>query len=97
VEEFPAEPPFDGVISRAFASLNDMVSWCHHLPAEKGRFYALKGQRQDEIDSFRKVLLSNLLRNCMFLSWKGSVTWWLLSQTIFNFYQKMWNLCCSAC
>ncbi|STR42861.1 rRNA small subunit methyltransferase [Klebsiella michiganensis] len=25
VEEFPAEPPFDGVISRAFASLNDMV------------------------------------------------------------------------
>ncbi|MBR7487300.1 16S rRNA (guanine(527)-N(7))-methyltransferase RsmG, partial [Klebsiella pneumoniae] len=22
VEEFPAEPPFDGVISRAFASLN---------------------------------------------------------------------------
>ncbi len=32
VEEFPSEPPFDGVISRAFASLNDMVSWCHHLP-----------------------------------------------------------------
>ena len=38
VEEFPAEPPFDGVISRAFASLNDMVSWCHHLPAENGHF-----------------------------------------------------------
>jgi 16S rRNA (guanine527-N7)-methyltransferase len=44
VEEFPAEPPFDGVISRAFASLNDMVSWCKHLPAQNGRFYALKGQ-----------------------------------------------------
>jgi 16S rRNA (guanine527-N7)-methyltransferase len=43
VEDFPAEPPFDGVISRAFASLNDMVSWCHHLPGEQGRFYALKG------------------------------------------------------
>ena len=43
VEEFPAEPPFDGVISRAFASLTDMVSWCHHLPGEEGRFYALKG------------------------------------------------------
>lgn len=43
VEAFPAEPPFDGVISRAFASLNDMVSWCKHLPAENGRFYALKG------------------------------------------------------
>ncbi|HCC5834036.1 16S rRNA (guanine(527)-N(7))-methyltransferase RsmG [Citrobacter farmeri] len=52
VEEFPAEPPFDGVISRAFASLNDMVSWCHHLPGEEGRFYALKGQLpEDEISS----------------------------------------------
>ena len=43
VEDFPAEPPFDGVISRAFASLTDMVSWCHHLPGVQGRFYALKG------------------------------------------------------
>lgn len=52
VEEFPSEPPFDGVISRAFASLNDMVSWCHHLPGQNGRFYALKGQLpEDEIAS----------------------------------------------
>ena len=43
VEDFPAEPPFDGVISRAFASLNDMLNWCHHLPGGGGRFYALKG------------------------------------------------------
>ncbi|WP_421507647.1 16S rRNA (guanine(527)-N(7))-methyltransferase RsmG [Erwinia rhapontici] len=43
VEDFPAEPPFDGVISRAFASLTDMVTWCHHLPGQQGRFYALKG------------------------------------------------------
>ena len=50
VEEFPAEPPFDGVISRAFASLNDMISWCKHLPAQNGRFYALKGVLpEDEI------------------------------------------------
>lgn len=48
VEVFPAEPGFDGVISRAFASLTDMVSWCHHLPAENGRFYALKGMRPDD-------------------------------------------------
>lgn len=48
VEDFPAEPPFDGVISRAFASLNDMVSWCHHLPGQGGRFYALKGQLPDD-------------------------------------------------
>lgn len=52
VEAYPSEPPFDGVISRAFASLNDMVSWCHHLPGEEGRFYALKGQLpEDEIAS----------------------------------------------
>ncbi|RKQ41660.1 16S rRNA (guanine(527)-N(7))-methyltransferase RsmG [Enterobacter sp. R1(2018)] len=48
VEDFPAEPRFDGVISRAFASLTDMVNWCHHLPAEQGRFYALKGLRPDD-------------------------------------------------
>ncbi|CAM7831474.1 16S rRNA (guanine(527)-N(7))-methyltransferase RsmG [Lelliottia nimipressuralis] len=50
VEAFPSEPPFDGVVSRAFASLNDMVSWCKHLPAQEGRFYALKGLvPEDEI------------------------------------------------
>ncbi|QTF10538.1 16S rRNA (guanine(527)-N(7))-methyltransferase RsmG [Brenneria izadpanahii] len=49
VEDFPAEPPFDGIISRAFASLQDMVKWCHHLPAKpSGRFYALKGVLPEE-------------------------------------------------
>jgi 16S rRNA (guanine527-N7)-methyltransferase len=48
VEEFPSEPPFDGVISRAFASLEDMLNWCHHLPSPEGRFYALKGVRPDD-------------------------------------------------
>lgn len=48
VGEFAGEPPFDGVISRAFASLNDMVSWCHHLPGQQGRFYALKGVLPEE-------------------------------------------------
>ncbi|RUO42177.1 16S rRNA (guanine(527)-N(7))-methyltransferase RsmG [Pseudidiomarina aestuarii] len=44
VEDFEPEQKFDGVISRAFASLNDMLTWCHQLPTEQGRFYALKGQ-----------------------------------------------------
>lgn len=35
---------FDGVLSRAFASLNDMLTWCDHLPRDGGKFYALKGQ-----------------------------------------------------
>lgn len=42
VEEF-TEVKFDGVLSRAFASLLDMLEWCHHLVNEKGRFFALKG------------------------------------------------------
>ncbi len=42
------EQQFDGVLSRAFASLNDMVDWCYHLPNASGCFYALKGQYQQE-------------------------------------------------
>ena len=50
VEAFNGAPAFDGVISRAFASLSDMVNWCHHLPQQEGCFYALKGQHpRDEI------------------------------------------------
>ena len=43
VEEYQPEQGFDGVLSRAFASLDDMLHWCRHLPAPEGRFYALKG------------------------------------------------------
>lgn len=43
VEDFD-EHQFDGVLSRAFASLKDMVNWCYHLPNASGQFYALKGQ-----------------------------------------------------
>ncbi|WP_417439876.1 16S rRNA (guanine(527)-N(7))-methyltransferase RsmG [Idiomarina abyssalis] len=51
VEDYQDEKKFDGVISRAFASLNDMLSWCEHLPSDKGRFYALKGlYPQQELD-----------------------------------------------
>lgn len=45
VESFTPPEGFDGVISRAFASLGDILTWCAALPArEKGLFYALKGQ-----------------------------------------------------
>nr|WP_314741540.1 16S rRNA (guanine(527)-N(7))-methyltransferase RsmG [uncultured Haemophilus sp.] len=47
VEEFQ-EQQFDCVLSRAFASLNDMINWCYHLPNASGCFYALKGQYQTE-------------------------------------------------
>ncbi|MCL1090252.1 16S rRNA (guanine(527)-N(7))-methyltransferase RsmG [Shewanella profunda] len=48
VEAYQPEQKFDGVLSRAFASIQDMLSWCHHLPADHGQFYALKGQLNDE-------------------------------------------------
>lgn len=52
VEEFKPTELFDGVLSRAFSSLQDMVSWCNHLiKVENGRFFALKGQYpSEEID-----------------------------------------------
>lgn len=43
VEAFQDEQGFDGVLSRAFASLNDMLNWCGHLAAADGVFLALKG------------------------------------------------------
>ena len=48
IEEYN-EKKFDGVISRAFASLQDMLTWCKHLPNQQGSFYALKGSDLDEI------------------------------------------------
>lgn len=49
VEEFDPEDGFDAVLSRAFASMSDMVEWCQHLPrANSGVFFALKGQLPQE-------------------------------------------------
>jgi 16S rRNA (guanine527-N7)-methyltransferase len=51
VEKYQPEVPFDGVLSRAFASLEDMITWCKHLIDQEGRFYALKGQfPKDELN-----------------------------------------------
>lgn len=44
VEHYQITPLFDGVISRAFASLTEMIHWCDHLLAPQGHFYALKGE-----------------------------------------------------
>jgi 16S rRNA (guanine527-N7)-methyltransferase len=43
VESFVPTEPFDVVLSRAFASLGDMVDGCRHLLAPDGRFLAMKG------------------------------------------------------
>jgi 16S rRNA (guanine527-N7)-methyltransferase len=51
VEAFHPQNKFDGVLSRAFASVLDMIDWCEHLPDQQnGVFLALKGQvPHDEI------------------------------------------------
>ena len=43
VESFRPEKRYDAVLSRAFASLQDMVAGCRHLLAPEGRFLAMKG------------------------------------------------------
>ena len=43
VEHFRPAAPFDVVLSRAFASLADMVQGCGHLLSPGGRFLAMKG------------------------------------------------------
>ena len=66
VEEYKPEIGFDCVLSRAFASLEDMLSWCHHLPNENGHFLALKGQYPESeilnLDSKFKFLESVTLQ-----------------------------------
>lgn len=66
VEEYQPETGFDGVLSRAFASLEDMLSWCHHLPSPEGIFLALKGQYPEQElaqlpDSIRLVATHKLV------------------------------------
>lgn len=52
VEEYQPSVKLDGVLSRAFASLQDMVQWCEHLIDDSGRFVALKGQfPEQELES----------------------------------------------
>ncbi|PAJ75913.1 16S rRNA (guanine(527)-N(7))-methyltransferase RsmG [Pseudoalteromonas sp. NBT06-2] len=48
VEDFQAPVKLDGVLSRAFASIQDMVQWCEHLIDDSGKFIALKGQYPEE-------------------------------------------------
>jgi 16S rRNA (guanine527-N7)-methyltransferase len=50
VEEFQPEQKFNAVVSRAFASLQDMTEGCAHLLEDGGIFLAMKGLfPQDEL------------------------------------------------
>jgi len=55
VESFRVAEPFDAVLSRAFASLEDMLRGCRHLLAPGGRVLAMKGAlRAGELDLVRR-------------------------------------------
>ena len=43
VEKLQVEQGFDIITSRAFAELNDFISWSHHLLLPAGRYIAMKG------------------------------------------------------
>lgn len=50
VEAYQPEELYDGVVSRAFASLDDMLHWTPHLLKEEGTWWAMKSQKtQDEL------------------------------------------------
>lgn len=57
-EQYQPQHLFDVVLSRAFASLSDMLSWCAHLRNKGGIFLAMKGvnpreEREQLPNSFR--------------------------------------------
>lgn len=48
VENHQADLPYDGIFSRAFATLEDMVVGSRHLLAPDGHYYAMKGIYPDQ-------------------------------------------------
>lgn len=64
VENHVGDKPYDIVLSRAFASLKDMLHWCEHLVDSDGQFLALKGQfPQSEIDEVSDHFLVTATEN----------------------------------
>ncbi|MHC5347329.1 16S rRNA (guanine(527)-N(7))-methyltransferase RsmG [Metapseudomonas furukawaii] len=48
VEAFTPERPFDGIVSRAFSSLEDFSNWTRHLGDSETRWLAMKGLHPDD-------------------------------------------------
>lgn len=44
VERYAPDQPYNLICSRAFSSIDNFISWSHHLLAEEGVFAALKGK-----------------------------------------------------
>lgn len=48
VENYQPHETYDSVISRAFASMADMLHWTDHLLSEQGVWWAMKAQKEFE-------------------------------------------------
>lgn len=70
VEKFNPPQRFDAVISRAFASLQDMLHWTDHLCAEQGVFLAMKGMYP--VDELEQLSGSIQLRQSIELQVPGT-------------------------
>lgn len=65
VEQHKPDKPYDGVLSRAFASLSDMANGCDHLVNDQGFFYAMKGvYPDDELKQLSKMKKSYTVQAC---------------------------------
>lgn len=51
IEEFAVEVPFDGITSRAFTELGDFIQKTQHLIAPQGRWAAMKGIAEKELQT----------------------------------------------
>lgn len=71
VEEHRPEEGFDIVISRAFASISDMLQWCSHLIHEKGEFWAMKGV--NPVDELSGLAKHYKVENCFQLQVPGDI------------------------
>ena len=56
VEHHSIGPVYDGILSRAFSTLHDMVKGSNHLLKDTGHFYAMKGVYPDgEIEQLQQT------------------------------------------
>jgi 16S rRNA (guanine527-N7)-methyltransferase len=62
VEAYRPVQGYDGVISRAFASLQDMTNNCGHLFNQDGRFWAMKGVMPE--DELRQITENHSIEHC---------------------------------
>ena len=57
VEEFAVDEKFDGITSRAFTELGDFIAMTEHLLTEQGRWAAMKGIAEKELQTVSKGYL----------------------------------------